>query len=325
MVPKSTIKILVVDDDESLRDVLMEVIQESGHECRVAVSAEEGLELFRKELFQVVITDLMMSGMFGIEFINEIKTLAPDTEVLLITSYATLDTAVSALRLGAHDYLTKPFDNIDQVFASVSRVVEKVRLHNEKRLLIESLAEKKLELEELNLSLQSLVVRDALTGLFNRRFLDEALATEIARSQRNKMPCALLFIDVDHFKHYNDNNGHPEGDVLLKTLAGILTKRLRKADNIARYGGEEFVVLLPETTRNNALYCAEQICAMVGNHPFPGREKQPLGLVSVSIGVSSFPEDGDNAPCLLKKADTALYMAKQQGRNRVCLMENGQM
>lgn len=314
-------KILVVDDEEAVREVLKEVVREAGHECRTAGNAEEGIACLWEEPFQVVITDLRMPGMSGIEFTKMIKQINPETEVLLITSYASLDTALSALRLGAYDYLAKPFDDINLVFSAIERVVEKVKLNREKQSLVDTLERKQRELEELNESLKSLAVRDGLTGLFNRRYFDEALTTEIARCQRTSRVCSLLFLDVDHFKRYNDTNGHPQGDELLKTLAGILTRRLRKTDIVARYGGEEFVMLLPETSRDNALYCAEQICRLVREHTFPGQQHQPQGMVTVSIGVASFPDDGSDSLSLVYKADSALYRAKEEGRNRVCAAE----
>jgi two-component system, cell cycle response regulator len=123
---------------------------------------------------------------------------------------------------------------------------------------------------------------------------------------------------VDYFKKYNDTNGHPEGDKVLVTLGRIFTDSLRASDTVARYGGEEFVLILPETTRENALHIAENLRKNVFDHPFPGGETQPLGRVTISLGVATFPEDGADGASITERADKALYEAKKNGRNRAC-------
>jgi diguanylate cyclase (GGDEF)-like protein len=125
-------------------------------------------------------------------------------------------------------------------------------------------------------------------------------------------------MDVDAFKKYNDTYGHPEGDKILITLANIFSDSLRKSDTVARYGGEEFVLILPETEREGALHLAENIRRNVFDHPFPGRETQPFGRITISLGVATFPEDGTDGSSLIERADKALYAAKTGGRNKVC-------
>ncbi len=159
---------------------------------------------------------------------------------------------------------------------------------------------------------------DGLTELKNYREFKEVLDGEVLRSKRYKRTFSLLMIDVDHFKHYNDTNGHPQGDVLLKKLADILRDNFKETDIVARYGGEEFAVLLLETgEKNQAIAIAERLKNMVDWCKFPKQETQPGGKVTVSIGVSSFPEDGMTAEEVLQAADAALYRAKKEGRNRV--------
>jgi diguanylate cyclase (GGDEF)-like protein len=128
-------------------------------------------------------------------------------------------------------------------------------------------------------------------------------------------------MDVDHFKIYNDTHGHPAGDEVLRTLADLIKSRLRDVDSSARYGGEEFVALLPETDWKNGKIVAEDIRAQMENYPFKGRESQPLGKVTVSFGVAEFPADAADAVSLIKKADEALYRAKDSGRNQVVYMD----
>lgn len=183
-------------------------------------------------------------------------------------------------------------------------------------------AEKKIagyiaELEVLNAKLEELSTTDFLTGLSNHRHFKTKLSAEHDRCQRYGSHYALILFDADNFKHYNDRNGHPAGDVLLKEFGAILKNACRDTDVPARYGGEEFVVLCPSTDWQGALVLAERIRKTIETKPFPFGEHQPLGKVSVSVGVSSFPVDGQDWQHVLEAADKALYESKHAGRNRV--------
>ncbi|MBU5612712.1 diguanylate cyclase [Geomonas azotofigens] len=309
--------LLVVDDEETLRSVVSQVLSADGFTVSEAASGEEALEAFRAGSHQLVITDIRMGGMSGIELLNEIKSHNPDTQVVIMTSHASLDSALTALRAGAYDYLVKPFESLDLISAVAGRAAEKARLVAQNRKLLEQLTKANRELQEANQALKEVAVRDGLTSLYNHRYFQEAFAQEVARSKRFDKRCSLIFFDVDNFKHYNDTHGHPEGDRLLKGLAQIVMSHSRACDVAARYGGEEFVLLLPETGKEGAVKAAEEMRARVAAHPFAGRESQPLGRVTVSVGVASFPEDGGEAQALLERADQYLYQAKNSGKNRV--------
>ena len=315
-------RILVVDDEESIRSVLSQVLDEDGFEVTEAASGEAALELFQKQPFYLVISDIVMPGINGLELLAKIKELNPDTQVIIMTSYASLDTAVSALRSGAYDYIFKPFEDLDVISAAARRAAEKIRLITENQTLIKRLTNKTVALEKANETLKKLAVRDGLTGLYNHRYFQEDLAHALLRAGRYKRIFSLIFLDVDHFKSYNDTHGHTMGDKLLRTIAQILKKSLRKSDLIARYGGDEFVISLPETAKDQTRNVAEKICKYVRNYPFPGRETQPLGKISLSIGVAAFPEDGTDGSALIHSADQALYQAKKDGRDGVCVANN---
>ena len=309
--------LLVVDDEETLRSVVSQVLSADGFQVAEAASGEEALEAFRMHAHQLVITDIRMKGMSGIELLAHIKLHNPDTQVVIMTSHASLDSALSALRAGAYDYLVKPFESLDLISAVAGRAAEKARLVTRNRELVEQLKRANEELQEANGTLKEMAVRDGLTSLYNHRYFQEALAQEVVRSRRTGKPCSVVFMDVDNFKVYNDTHGHPEGDGLLKTLAGMLTANLRGSDLAARYGGEEFVLLLPETSKEAALMIAEALRRVVESHDFPGGEKQPLGRVSISLGVGSFPPDGGDPAELMAYADARLYQAKHGGKNAV--------
>jgi len=317
-ISKKPVRILVADDDESLRSVLKQVLSMDGYEVNLTASGEEALAAFKKEPCSLIITDIRMGKMSGITLLQEVKRLRPDTQVIIITSNATLDTAITAIQAGAYDYLTKPFDDIALISSVARRAVEKIRLIEENKSLLEKLKRKNEELEFVNLTLKELTIRDGLTGLYNHRHFQETLAVEILRSKRHAKTFSLVFLDVDFFKQYNDTHGHLHGDAVLVALSKLLIAGLRKSDVAVRYGGEEFVLLLPETSKENAFALAGTIREKIAAHPFPGRETQPQGKVTVSMGIAAFPEDGSDSSTLLHRADEALYQAKNGGRNRVC-------
>lgn len=160
-------------------------------------------------------------------------------------------------------------------------------------------------------------IRDELTGLYNRRYFSEKAREVMQKSRNYNFPFSVIIFDVDNFKHYNDTNGHIQGDVLLKELSKILKKETRSTNILARYGGEEFIVLLQNTDKNNAMIYAEKARRLVKSYPFQHREKQPSGYVSLSAGVAEFPFDGTTINEIIKHADEALYQSKKSGKNRV--------
>jgi len=168
---------------------------------------------------------------------------------------------------------------------------------------------------------QEMANSDGLTKLFNKRFFMSRLSEEILRAEAGHYPVSVFIFDLDHFKHYNDTQGHQAGDEVLKLTGQILRDMVRPDDTPARYGGEEFIVILPQTPKDGGMVAAERIRVRVAEHPYPNRESQPLKVVSLSGGVATFPDDGRTGTDLIAAADAALYRAKQGGRNRVMRAE----
>jgi len=164
--------------------------------------------------------------------------------------------------------------------------------------------------------IKKLAMTDGLTGLYNHRYFVNMLNNELERARRYDHPLSLMIIDVDHFKNYNDTNGHLKGNEVLQGVTKSMKRNLRSIDLLARYGGEEFAVILPKTDPQQALESAWRMCRAVEQEHFPGEEKQPLQKLTISVGVASFPDDADRESLLLECADKALYEAKQAGRNR---------
>jgi len=297
-------RLLVVDDDALLRRSLNLQLTRAGYEVHEAEDGEVAWKMIERATYRFVITDWNMPGLSGLELVARIraKLAGGYTYILMLTAHSAKLDVIAGLKSGADDYLTKPFD-MDELRA---RVGIGVRILELEAKLQESLA-----------SAAELAVRDDLTGLFNRRAFENRLADEVQRAVRYQRPLSLLLIDIDHFKHYNDRHGHPQGDALLRELSALFLSCVRITDFVARYGGEEFAVILPETSPANAQAVAALILERVCAHPFARRETQPGGALTVSIGVAGNEDGLPEAERLLLTADQALYQAKGRGRNRL--------
>lgn len=164
---------------------------------------------------------------------------------------------------------------------------------------------------------QASVYRDGLTGLYNYRYFREQLIKEVDRVERYSSPLSLVMVDIDYFKQYNDNNGHQAGNRTLVKVAKLLLATLRKSDMAIRYGGEEFALILPSTPKEGGLKLAGRVCRKIADHSFPYEANQPNKSLTVSVGVATYPSDGTNVEKLVRNADSAMYVAKSQGKKQV--------
>ncbi len=160
---------------------------------------------------------------------------------------------------------------------------------------------------------------DPLTGLYNRRYFFQMAQNYVEKTIKEDSLISIFLFDIDHFKHFNDNNGHGEGDLLLKELSRLTLLSAPNSSVITRYGGEEFIIMFPGISKEEAFACAERLRETICSHPFANRDKQPLGCVSISGGIAGFPADGDSIQKVVRIADAALYQAKSEGRNRVIM------
>jgi diguanylate cyclase (GGDEF)-like protein len=216
------------------------------------------------------------------------------------------------------DFGLKPTDEIDRIPTVVTHLVEiakkqmnELKAYNKQVQLLNN------KLKEANEKLHQISNEDSLTGLYNRRYFDDFLALEIARSKRFGRDLALAMLDIDFFKNYNDHIGHPAGDKALAAIGDIIRKSIRETDLPFRYGGEEFAIMLPETTAESAMSVAERIRSAVEKIEFPGDSSQPNGSLTISIGVATLGRDSSTQEEFVSAADKALYKAKSIGRNRV--------
>jgi diguanylate cyclase (GGDEF)-like protein len=297
--PPDRPRILIVDDVPVNIRMLGEALRKE-YDVRVATSGAKALELagIKEDAPDLILLDVMMPGMDGYDVCRRLKE-DPATRgipVIFITAKGEVQDETLGLDLGAVDYITKPF--------KLPIVLARVRTH--------------LGLKRKTDLLESLASIDGLTDIPNRRALDQALDQEWRRASRAGAPMAVIILDVDYFKRYNDRFGHAAGDECLRKVARTLTAALlRPADLAARYGGEEFAAVLPETQLEDAGQVAERIRVGVADLALPHPDSEAAPVVTVSLGVAAtWPEPNRTLQELVEKADRLLYEAKSSGRNR---------
>ena len=296
-------KILIAEDDAISRRLLETILAKWGYEVVVAVDGEQAWSrLEAEDAPRLAILDWMMPGMDGIEVCRRVRERsgAPYVYILLLTARSQREDLLQGMEAGADDYITKPFDANEL----------KVRLRAGRRIL-----ELQAQLMSAQEALRDQAARDPLTGIWNRNTLFDILRRELARAERESTPLALVMADLDHFKDLNDNYGHLAGDSVLREVTRRMSGSIRPYDAVGRYGGEEFLVVLPGCDTRAGMSHAERLRHALGDEPFDTSEGRlnvtcSLGVVSTESGVL----DPDT---LVRAADSALYRAKHNGRNRV--------
>lgn len=303
-----TRKVLIVDDDRILRENVARILTPLALEVRQAEDGLEAMEHLRSFQPDLVITDLEMPRIGGLQLVQWMRR-SPDLSsvlVIILTSRSSLDDKLRGLE-GADDYITKPFEALELK----ARVKVMMRLKE----ALDTAVERQRRLEEITIT-------DELTGIYNRRFLNARTEEEFAKALRHDTPLTCLLLDLDYFKLVNDNYGHAWGDFVLQEFARLVKARLRQGDVFARYGGEEFLVLLPLTYHDEGMRLADELRALIATTRFV-HGGLALGL-TVSVGVASVPHrDIRSALDFVAAADAALYRAKSEGRNRVAGAQEG--
>jgi diguanylate cyclase (GGDEF)-like protein len=310
------LKILVAEDNLADRLIIRRYLSSMGHRVLIAVDGEEAIEQFNQEDPDLVLVDVQMPGMDGYATVKRMRSLEIEWRPILFISGKTApENFVDGIRAGGDDYLYKPI-NRDILEAKLIAMERIVAMRNQ---LITVTAELSWEMEKA----QQIANQDGLTGLANRRYLNQVLEQEIKRAARGRQPLTVIMIDIDYFKRYNDHYGHLAGDEVLQRVARLLQGAVNRAgDMVARYGGEEFCIILPNTQVSGGMEIAEGLrTAVLG-----AEISQVQGLVSpwvtISLGVSgSIPTSTDSVQSVIRRADSALYQAKAEGRNRVCRHE----
>jgi len=299
---KTKAQILIVDDDVAVRNTMNEYISTAGYQSDSVSCAEEALDLLEKKSFHVVITDIILPAMGGLELTKIIKK-DKKSDVIVMTGYGDDYSYEEAINIGASDFIIKPV-RLEELLLRLKRVLKERYLTKERILMMEKL--------------QKLAVTDGLTKLYNSRSFYSQLETEVDRFNRYKHPLALLLLDLDHFKEYNDSFGHLEGDKVLVRFSQIIKSCLRANDTAYRYGGEEFTVILPETGAEEAGTVAQRIRAALEAERFRPIDGKKV-TITISIGVTEY-QSNEELSAFIQRADRAMYRSKQKGRNMVSML-----
>ena len=294
-------KILVVEDDKAIRELIHIFLGKSGFESFTAISAEEGLDILKDQEIGIVLTDVQLPGMNGLELTKIIKH-DYDADVIIMTGYSLDYSIEDAMARGASDLIIKPI-RLEDLLLRINVVLKK---RSEKQ-------ENCRKLEELTF----LTTRDDLTGLFNTRQFYRHIAQEVDRSNRYFRPLALILMDIDNFKSLNDTYGHLFGDKILSGIGEIIKLAIRMQDTAYRYAGDEFTIILPETELEMAISVAERVRQAIEIETQALSYPKPL-KVTVSIGVVEYLTDED-IKSFVHRADSAMYVSKKRGRNKISI------
>lgn len=300
----AAVKVLIVDDSALIRAVVRTQLQDHGYVVFETDNGADALNACLAERPDVMILDIEMPGLDGR---SVLAAMQADEQlacipVIFLSGRSEQNDVVAGLEAGAHDYLSKPF-KAGELIARVRGAARVKRLTD--------------DLRANNAELAYLSRTDMLTGLPNRRHLEELLRSLMSQSARHKHSVGVVLVDVDRFKSVNDTLGHPAGDAVLREVASRLKSTLRLEDTIGRWGGEEFLALLPMTEQTGCVQAAERLRIAVAAAPvaLPGEEAPNI---TISAGCAMTRGDIKD---VLRRADAALYAAKMGGRNRVCVDE----
>jgi diguanylate cyclase (GGDEF)-like protein len=303
------IVVLLVEDSAAIRALVRRMLVAGGHTVVEAARGADALALCRERQPDVVLLDVEMPEMSGWDVLAAMKAdpATSDVPVVFLTGHSDTAAMVDGLRLGAHDYLRKPCEPTE-LLARVQAAARVKRLQD--------------ELRQRNQELDLLSRTDALTGLRNRRHVEEYLARLVSLARRHAEPIAVLVADIDHFKSVNDRHGHDAGDAVLREVAGRMVDSVRLEDMVGRWGGEEFLVVLPNTAAQGAAELAERLRQVVAGEPC---RLPDGGTLPVTISLGCAASVIDSAAALVKAADEALYEAKESGRDRVVVAASDEL
>ncbi len=296
--------VLVVEPEGAQAGQLVSALTETGYRVEQVAGSDAALARAGSGDHDLIIVPLHLGDQDGLRLSSQLRSQegSRHTPILMVLDSQDLPRLAKGLELGVNDYLIEPFDG-NELRARTRTQVRRRRYHERLRDVLEQSV--------------TMAYTDALTGIYNRRYLSAHLDRKIMEIGSQHKPVSVLLFDIDHFKPINDKIGHSAGDEVLKQLARRVTACLRDSDMVARYGGEEFVVVLPSTKAEEAQGVAERLRARIADEPFavPG-SASPI-RVTVSIGLATTADPGEEAAQLLARADEALYRAKDAGRDRV--------
>jgi diguanylate cyclase (GGDEF)-like protein len=339
------VNLLIVDDEKEDLDLILSVLNQEGYEISTAISGEEALGIIKHGKIDIVLVDILMSGMTGFTVCREIRKSynTRPIQIILISGLTDDRYLEQAIEAGGDDFILKPVVPIElqrRIKVAVIRFRSQFKLYMEREHLMEAVAEnEKLssemrsqnkslkkeneDIKKLNVKLESsyeelkqIAIYDMLSGLYNRKSLFDTIEREIERSTRTNTPLTGIMLDIDFFKPINDTYGHQVGDMVIVELGKLLKKSLRKYDYAGRYGGEEFFMVLTNTSLEKGFIIAERLRRELDEKPTLCNDQKLH--VTVSIGIAEFRK-GEASKTWIERADLAMYRAKNLGRNRIVM------
>jgi two-component system, cell cycle response regulator len=300
--------IIVADDDRITRELLASILRANGYEVDAVADGQEAVDRVGKGSADLVLLDVMMPRMGGLEACRLIKSMTAESflPILLVTVKTDPASRVEGLKIGADDYVCKPFEEAE-LLARVGSMLRIKRLYD--------------EMQNARARLERVSVHDELTGLYNYRYLNTRLGEEFKRAERSHEPLACCVIDIDRLRSQNERGGRGLGDTVIKGTAETIRRSVREADVVVRYGGDEYLVMLPATHFAGSVTVAERVLREVATRVW-GTGHAADAKITLSIGIALFPSrDVRTKDALVKAAETALHRAKRDGMNRICVFQ----
>lgn len=300
---RNAFTLLIVDDTRLNVDLLVNLLEKEGYRTLTAENGEKALDLIREKMPDLILLDISMPGMDGLTVCRTIKKepRLASIPVIFITAHTDEADVVAGFDAGGNDYITKPF------------AVPELKVRVRTQLALKQAQE---ELRKSAEKFHDLAIHDDLTGLYNTRYLYQTLALEIKICKANNTPLSLLFMDIDNFKHVVDNYGHLNGSEAIAEVASTIQELIQDPGFCVSYGGDEFVVVLPGITKEQAMEKAEQIRFEIAGSTYLAERGLQIHL-TVSCGVATFPDDGEDITSVLSLADNSLFAVKAAGKNNV--------
>jgi len=305
-------KILLVDDSRYECAVISGYLQEMGHDIVIVNNGQQAIDAYPEVQPDIILMDVIMPEMDGHSAARILRMNAKDwVPIIFLSACISAEDIALGIQAGGDDYLTKPVNKI--VLEAKMIAMQRIAAMRHQLLDVSK------ELEQANAELKQLVNIDGLTGLANRRYMDQILRSELLRGYRQHEPLTVILTDVDLFKSYNDHYGHVAGDECLKKIGQVLLSSVhRGGDVVARYGGEEFAMILPNTPAEGAMRIAESVLERVEQLSIPHEASSVARVCTMSAGVyTCLPQQSEPNDALLQKVDQCLYQSKTHGRNRV--------
>ena len=299
-------RILVIDDDPDSLSIIAEALRWDGYQVQTAISGSEGITLIQSWSPDLILLDVNMPEMNGVETLRDLRQKEEYVSVMFISGNTSTEHVIEGLDSGADDYIPKPFDPLE--------LLARVRT----QLRIKDLND---QLRAANGRLKELVDTDDLTGLFNMRSVYQRVEAELLRAHRFGRQVCIVMLDMDYFKSVNDGHDHLFGSFVLSEVGMIIRKCIRNIDLGARYGGDEFLMVLTETNSEGAQKFCERLRNMIRQHNFKNGHDEMKLTCSIGFAITSAGDGQTDARALVRAADHALYEAKEAGRNCVKFIE----